>query len=143
MPEQKYYTCDEDLDGKTLDELSKLSAASVATDIQEHGWPSEFNGSHNLISFAMIEQCYREHSEAHLWQVNPYNEQPIHFTWEPDQTMYCFGGSILTGRYDEELAHLIQERLDTEYTGTTQDMILVTKIFAQVEKIGGHGLAWS
>lgn len=101
----------------------------------------------NAASRAVVSAMAEDHGEAWLGKINLHGDErhgavPVMWKWD-GELVHNFGCAFVAPRFDEDLAKLIRDRDDAEYTTTAADAVRVEAILERVYAIGGISLSWT
>jgi len=126
-----------------LAELNTIGRGELMRDCQGGDFgASEFNRTHNRISRAKVRAMLRENGSVFIWDCNPFEKTAV--VWEYKRGMvYNFDGSFITPQYDIDLEWMMRDRLESPYTGATDDFTRINAIFDKADEMGMTHLTWS
>jgi hypothetical protein len=127
---------------KSAKELSTELLGLVLRDVRMDGWITEGNYAVNQKSTDVLDAILEENGECHVWELNPYNDYPVHVKYVGGSGHWNYG-SLATPTMDLYLAGLILYRIFSPYEGTGRDSALVDEIMDYAHSIGGHNLFWA
>ena len=129
----------------SIKELEKETAEYLINHAEEGG-TSEFDMSINDISRAKIEAALVEWGQVYLGNVNIYDPnhgKPVKLVKYYGEKVFNFGYSFAIPCDSPELCKMIEDRDNSEYTGTKDDYKRVTEIHNLIDSLGGFYLIWA
>ncbi len=129
----------------SLNELEK--ATNDYLDLHaEEGGTSEFDMSINDISRAKIEEALKVWGQVYLGNINLYGDnrhQPVKLIKYFGEQVYNFGYAFAIPCDSPELCKMIEDRDNSEYTGTSDDFKRIKEIYELIDSLGGIYLIWA